>query len=211
MGKSYQGVHGNYSGKVGNVVARASKGRTILSIYQPNVANPQTTKQTKVRGIFAMVVEFASKVSSWAGIMMKGDTKYGTGYSNMIRSVYKNDAISNTTPAELLYSRILVSQGSVPLPYNVSGVIDSQLLNVSWSDNTDGDKALSTDKSCALVYNSAKKASVYVLDNSNRASQLLTLTLPTAWSGDSVDIWFSMRREDGSEQSDSFYVGSLSV
>lgn len=212
MGKSYQGVHGNYFGKVGNVVARAFKGRTLLSIYQPNVSNPKTTKQTNQRLKFALAVDFAARCSGWAGIMMKNDTTYGSGYTALVKSIFDSQAIIGTSPNyELQFGLIEVSKGSVPLPTSPSAVVDSQTLNVVWTSNVDGVKALETDKSCVLVYNASKKACLYQVNIAARSAGLATLTLPSAWSGDSVEVWLAMRRDDGSAESNSAYLGNIPI
>lgn len=212
MGKNFQGINGNFSGKIGPTVGRVKNGRTITAIYQPVVANPRTTKQTNNRDWFALVVSKMRSFIGWAQVMCKNEYQYGTPWSNLLKLVFGSEAKGGTASnPELLYNKIRISKGGVVLPYSPSGVVDSQKFNVSWTDNTGEGGALGTDVACIIAYNSAKNMAVFTVDGGSRESRQSTLQLPTAWSGDSVDTWMAFRREDNSEQSDSVYLGNFSI
>ena len=212
MGKNYQGINGNFSGKIGPTVGRVKNGRTITAIYQPVVANPRTTKQTSNRTWFTKVVKTMRAFIGWSQVMCRSEYQYGTPWSNLLKLVFNSNAKGGTaTDPELLYNKILISKGGVAMPYSPSGAIDSQSLNASWTDNTGEGGALASDVCCLMVYNSAKNAAVFTVNGGSRESRQGTLTLPTAWSGDSVDTWMAFRREDNTEQSDSVYLGNFSI
>lgn len=211
MGKSYQGAYGNYTGKVGNVIARKSNGRTVLAIYQPIVKNPKTEEQTKQRTKFSMISQFASRIGGFISEGFKESGVNTTVYNRFIKKNFAN-GIGGTFPDfELLYNKIKVSSGNLLLPYSPSALIDSQVVNVSWTNNSGEGNAKATDKAMILVYNSAKGTAVFKLAGAARSERTDNLTLPTAWNGDSVDIWMAMVSADGELHSDSAYLGNYSV
>lgn len=55
-----QGIVGGMSGKMGNAVFRQRNGETIVSQYQPIVANPNTEAQQVARAKFKLITQLAS-------------------------------------------------------------------------------------------------------------------------------------------------------
>lgn len=211
MGKSYQGAYGNYTGKVGNVIARKSNGRTVLAIYQPIVKNPKTEEQTNQRTKFGMISKFASRIGGFISEGFKESGVNTTAYNRFIKKNFE-DGIGGTFPNfELLYNKIKVSSGNLLLPYSPSALIDSQVVNVSWTNNGGEGNAKDSDKAMILVYNSAKGSAVFKLAGAARSVRQDNLTLPTAWNGDSVDIWMAMVSADGELHSESAYLGNYSI
>lgn len=215
MGKNYQGINGNFSGKIGPTVGRISKGRTITAIYQPEVRNPQTTKQSQVRSRFDLIVSTLRLFVGWAREMCKGLSRYGSTWNGLLGINMEDgnlECIGGTWPNyEVDISKVELCRGDLELPWNSSAVIEENVLSASWTDNSNIGQALGTDKCCIAAYNSAKKSVVYSLNCGTRTECLGNLTLPTAWSGDSVDVFLAFRRADGTLVSDSVYLGSLSI
>lgn len=213
MGKSYQGIHGNYQGKVGNVVAREKDGRTILSIYVRHPQNPRTAKQTAVRDKFRVLSQFCSCFEGWAKIMCKGLYEYGNYYSNLIKLNPFTDVVGGVAPGyEILLNKVRMSKGMVSLGEEMTASAEAEVISVLWNDNTDGEDALANDECCIVVYNSVKDKAVYVTTGAGTRSQRqATITCPSAWSGDSVDVWGCFRRNDGSAVGDSVYLGNMSL
>lgn len=211
MGKSYQGAYGNYTGKVGNVIARKSNGRTVLAIYQPIVKNPKTEEQTNQRTKFGMISQFASRIGGFISEGFKESGVNTTAYNRFIKKNFEVGIGGSFPDYELLFNKIKVSVGNLLLPYNPSALIDSGVVNVSWSDNSGEGNALATDKAMILVYNSAKGTAVFKLEGAGRSTRQENLTLPTAWNGDSVDIWMAMISADGELHSESAYLGNYSM
>ena len=60
MARLDQGLLGGYSGKLGTTVGATWKGINVVRTYQPNVANPNTQKQSNQRELFRDVTQFAS-------------------------------------------------------------------------------------------------------------------------------------------------------
>lgn len=215
MGKNYQGINGNFSGKIGPTVGRISKGRTITAIYQPEVRNPQTTKQQQVRSRFDLIVVFLRMFTGWARVMCKGLSRYGSTWNGLLKINMEDgnlECIAGTYPNyEVDASKIELSRGDLELPWNPSAVMDSNVLQCSWTDNSNIGQAKGTDHACLAAYNSAKNSVVYSLSAGDREESLASLTLPTAWAGDSVDVYLAFRNADDTLVSDSAYLGNISI
>lgn len=213
MGKNYQGINGNWSGKIGPTVGRQKNGRTITAIYQPIVKNPKTAKQTKARRYFSMIAETFRTMAAWADVMTKGLRKYGTAWSNLlfINMDYDNTIGGSAPNYSVLYDHLELSRGNLLLPNSPTAVIESNALSVSWTDNTDDIAAFAKDIACLAVRNSVKGQWLYTLSGGERSTRQASMNLPSAWSGDSVDCWLSFRKFDGEEVSPSVYLGNFSM
>ncbi len=55
-----QGILGGVSKRIGNVVGASWKGIPVIRIYQPNVANPDTTAQRRQRSDFKLLAHYGS-------------------------------------------------------------------------------------------------------------------------------------------------------
>lgn len=212
MGKAFQGVYGSFQGKVGNVVGRVRQGVQVYSIYQPSVANPQTTEQMKYRQAFSLMSKFCSAIIAFlrVGFHALDGYKYGSPYSAAVGYNLKHNGIGGNYPnQEVAFSNVMVALGDVPLPYNPSGSVDSNVLSLSWSDNSGEGGALATDKIAVLIYNSDKEISMSNMEVATRSARTGSVNIPTAWNGDSVEVWLiATNSEDNSK---SFYIGNFTV
>lgn len=213
MGKNYQGINGNWSGKIGPTVGRQKNGRTITAIYQPIVQNPKTAKQTKARKYFSIIAETFRTMAGWADVMTKGLRKYGTAWSNLLFINMDFDStIGGSAPNyEVNYGNLELSRGNLLLPASPAAVVESNTVSVSWNDNTDNIAAFATDIACLAVKNTVKGQWIYTLNGGNRSTRQASLTLPSAWSGDNIEVYISFRKFEDEEVSPSQYLGNFSI
>lgn len=215
MGKEYQGVFGNWSGKVGNVVGRIREGRTVLAIYQPIVSNPQTVAQQSARLKFRLLSKVFSTCLSGIQVGFKklDGYKMGSAYSSAVGYNLKKtpSVFSGTYPnISVAYNNLSVAEGTVELPFNPSASIDGGEVQCSWSDNTGLGNAKADDKMCFLMFNPAKNQAIYV-EQGIRSDRNAAFTVPTAWTGDAAETWLFCMRPENDEASNSFYLGSLNI
>jgi len=211
MGKIRKGILGGFSGKVGNVVGAYWKGIAYMRSLSGSKPSSKSVKQMQQQIKFALMSQFLGRILGFVKLGFHDQAKGMTEADAAFKHNFA-DVIGGTYPAyELLYNKFLVSKGNLELPYSPSAVVDSQSLNVSWTDNSGIGKAQDTDQAMILVYNSAKGQAVYTLTAGARGDRQGTITLPTAWSGDSVDVWMAMNRVDTSLTSDSVYLGNFSI
>ena len=213
MGKAFGGVYANWSGKVGNVVARQYQGRTVLAIYQPNVTNPRTTEQVAVRTKFAALAQFFARVAGFLRVGFKSLDGYKTGnpYSSALGYNSKITGIWDATNEEIDYTKAILSVGSVDIPYFPSATNDSNVVSITWSDNSGMGNALATDEVMVVAYNKDRNASIYNTALANRTERNAEFTLPTSWRGDAVNIWMAMYRPSDGSCSQSEHLATLSL
>lgn len=215
MGKASQGVFGFWRGKVGNVVGRVRQGQNVYSIYQPSVANPRTPAQLAGRSKFTLISQLISALLGFIKIGFSRLDGYvrGSAFSSAVGLNLKVEGIvTGTYPnLEVDYSKVKVSDGKIDLPFNTSGSVEESTLTVTWADNSGRGDALATDKVMVLAYNSSTGESVYNLAVADRSARTGSVTLPTAWSGDTVEVWLAMERPDTKDVSDSEYLGSFTL
>lgn len=201
MGKQIGGMFANWYGKVGNVVGRIRQNRTIVSIYQPNVANPRSDAQVDQRAKFSALAAVLSHVSNFLKYGFHDLDGYKTGnyYSAAIGYNLKVQSIfTGTSPNyDVDLTKLVVSQGNVDLPWGATATAEGNNLVVTWSDNTGIGNALAADKIMILAYNPAKEQSIYNPAAADRSERNATMALPTAWSGDTVDVYLAVMRKVG--------------
>ena len=69
--------------------------------------------------------------------------------------------------------------------------------------------ANSDDKVCIASLNADKCQLLYNIELADRNERNATLTLPTAWSGDTVNVWMCMRREGSNDLSRSTHLAAM--
>lgn len=67
-----QGITGGISGKMGNAVFRQRHGETVITQYQPKVANPKSDGQTLQRARFKLVSQLGSILDGFIAIPRNG-------------------------------------------------------------------------------------------------------------------------------------------
>lgn len=215
MGKAFQGVYGSFVNKVGNVVGRVKQGVQIYSIYQPSVANPRTPDQVANRSKFGTMTAFVSKVLSGVkvGFQKLDGYRYGTAFSSCVGYNLKNGVVVSDGQGgyEIDYTKMSVSEGQLDNAFNLQGSVDGNTLTLTWADNSGMGNALATDVLEVVVFNKTKNAAIFDDGNAARSLRTASVTIPTAWNSDSVEVWAFFNRKDNSLQAKTLYVGSYTV
>lgn len=211
MGKISQGILGGLSGKVGNVIGGSWKGIDYIRIKPTSVANPRTPGQVNQRNKFSATIEFLQPNKEFLNVGYKAFAIKKTAFNSAMSNVLSN-AITGTAPNFIVdYSLALLSKGNLSTPLN--GSVDLATANqvtFNWDDNSADGNADTTDKSMVLAYNPSKKESIYILDGAARSITSQLLTLPTSYSGDTIQLFMAFVSENG-VVSNSVYLGSGTV
>lgn len=215
MGKANQGVFGAWVNKVGNVVGRIRQGQNVYSIYQPNVANPKTPNQVKFRAVFSLLTKRGSSLLNAIKVGFKSldGYKFGSAFSSFVGYNYKKAvawSYSTLEGAKILYDKLMLSVGPVPLPLNPTGTLDGMDISVTWTDNSGQGSADAADKACMCLFCEALDACVFEQDLANRSDRSSILTAPASWSGRSLEAYIFFTNKDGLT-SDSSYLGTFNL
>jgi hypothetical protein len=81
-------------------------------------------------------------------------------------------------------------------------------VTFDWDDNSAEGNANATDKAMVLVYNPSKKESVSILDGADRTVGSQVITIPSTYAGDTVELFMAFVSADGTQVSNSVYLGS---
>lgn len=215
MGKAFGGVFANWYGKVGNVVGRVRQGRTILSIYQPKVKNPNTTAQQGVRSDFSLMTKTLSPMTAFLKEGFHDLDGYSTGnpFSAAVGFNLKLDGVivENQGVKIIDYSKLMISQGSLDLPYSPSASNDSTTVSLTWADNSGMGNAEATDKVMVCAYCPHFGQCVLNTSLADRSERNASFTLPTPWVGNDVEIWIAMKSTTNKAWSNSTHVATLSL
>jgi len=214
MGKISQGVLGGFSGKVGNVVGGSWKGIDYMRIKPASVANPRTQGQVNQRSKFSVVLNFLQPMSEFLRVGFKLYTNKMTQF-NSAMSYNLNHAVTGAYPDFTIdYPNALVSHGQLNGAIGTAvASANPAVVDFTWEDNSGpgSSKAKTTDKALLLVYNASKGVAIYDLEGASRDTGAQSLDVPADFSGDEVEVFMAFISENGSQVSDSVYVGSVVV
>lgn len=212
MGKIAQGILGGVSGKVGNVIGGSWKGIDYLRIKPSSVANPRTEGQVTQRNKFTAVLEFLQPSRDFIRVGFKNYANGMTAFNYAMSITLANAVTGDGLSAAVDYAAALLSRGSLNGALNPSvSSIESGVATINWTDNSGGSNALATDKSLLLIYNPAKKSSIYTLEGDVRTAGTQSLTIPDSFIGDEVHVYMSFVSTDGKLVSNSTYLGAVTV
>lgn len=148
MGKIYQGILGGVSSKVGSVVGASWKGIPTLRVYQPNVSNPKTAAQVKVRSSFSTLSTIASlALAGFIKPLWDRDAVRMSGYNAFISA---NKALAGL-PVGSIVGGLKASKGKMQAPsVTLNPAVGSAATSVKIAPAS-GRYELDTDKVYCLV------------------------------------------------------------
>lgn len=209
MGKISQGILGGLSGKVGNVIGGSWKGIDYIRIKPSSVANPRTEGQVNQRNKFTVTLEYLQPNKEFLKVGYKSFATKKTEF-NAAMSYVLNNAIGGTAPNFTVdYTNALLSRGSLSGALNATtDLATAGQVSFAWDDNSTEGNANTTDKAMVLVYNPSKKESMYILDGAIRTAGSQTVNIPGTYAGDTVELFIAFVSADGTQVSNSLYLGS---
>ncbi len=214
MGKISQGVLGGFSGKVGNVIGGSWKGIDYMRVKPASVANPRTKGQVDQRSKFSIVLNFLQPMSEFLRVGFKLYARKMSQF-NSAMSYNLNHAVTGAYPNfSIDYQNVLVSHGQLNGAIGTAVTsTNPAMVDFTWADNSGPgrSKAKTTDKAMLLVYNASKGIAIYDLGTASRDTGAQSLEVPADFSGEDVETFMAFISEDGSQVSDSVYIGSVSV
>lgn len=212
MAKFLKGIHGAYSGKVGNVVGSSWRNVDYVKSLPKQRSTKATPAQLAQQAKFALAVSFLSPIKDLLNLGYS-DHLLGksTGYNKALQYALSH-AISGEYPdLEVDYSAVVVSRG--PLS-NLMGVswqeTSAREIRLSWFPETNRFNAFADDSVIFLFYNKEKKF-FNLIESGTRADGVLELTLPDAYEGDHLVGWVFAGHRDGVKTSTSMYLGELEI
>lgn len=221
MAKYRLGVMGTFKNKVGIVVGRKWRNINVMSAYQGDVKNPNTSKQQLVRKKFGTLSSLAASFSKpvrygYAGVCAGTKVPQRCAF---IKQNYDGDAVEVTLPDTIVvdYTLIEVSKGSHVEPSFGSPSFDDPLtVEVAFGYEIIPDFSKSTDKVTLVVHNPSDGR--VIMAQAAASAGKVTCAVPNAWNGETVHVWgFVIDGDveglptDATQVSNSHYIGNGSI
>lgn len=162
-------------GKLGDVVLSQLKGQQIARAYQPQVANPRSTKQTDQRILFSNAVKFYKHATKNLFKFAYEDKRANESYYNAFMRKNAKVSMMPTRPQYLnanypaIGNQYLMSEGSLP--------------SITYTYNeTDGEFQLSLGSVTSAAENMTvgEVSSAFISSNFAQAGDIITIVLVTA-------------------------------
>lgn len=225
MSKTSKNVLGDQRGKIGKVVGKVVEGVQMYSAHTDSVKNPRTVKQVSHRSRFAAMVTMARALKGCVNVgLREAASKYKLVSpcnlfvkANMPLATYDSDSGVVTID----YGRVSVARGEVP-GVVFSGVTFGEGGVVTATYQAQGDTPGARDDDSVYLVAYSPELCKSMMTIGIRESGTLTMTLPSEWSGKTVQVWGFVRTSAEDEVpveaygvvvrpgccSDSTYVGS---
>lgn len=212
MGKISQGVLGGFSGKVGNVVGGTWKGIDYMRIKPANVTNPRTEGQVDQRSKFSTVLRFLQPMTDFLRVGFKLYANKMTQF-NAAMSYNLNNAITGAYPNFMVdYASALVTRGNLSGAANGAASSPSAGdVQITWDDNSGSGSAQATDKALIVLLNTTRQEAVFTIAGPARSAGTETISVPSEYTGEDVEVFLGFISEDGSKVANSSYLGSVTV
>lgn len=214
MGSFKRGIHGGFSGKVGNIVGAHWRGVDYMrSLPRVSKGRPVSQEQMEHRLRFACAVSFAKPISYVFNVGYGKATQRLSGYNLAVRQIFKEAIVGEYPHLEVDPAAVLVSDGSLVRPRNPAiEALPGQVLRVSWIDHTrQGIRADHSDRAIVVAYNAAKAEYQYDTETAIRLDEELLLELPDYFAGDEIHVYLGMVSKAGAVSCKSLYLGTVTV
>lgn len=190
MGKSNQGIHGGFTGRVGNIVGSQLRGKQVLRIRPASVANPNTEKQRNQRERFGLVNRFLATQSQLVKIGFRSYSGRQSAF-NAAASYNLRNAITGDYPdVQLNYTDLRISMGQLPGLKSLTAAFEApDKLRLEWADNSSQQLASADDMLMVGLYETGGNGGITYVNAAARAATMVTLELPDALVGKTVAVF----------------------
>lgn len=204
------GIAGNYSGKIGNLVFYEINGKQVVRTLG-KTSKPATEAQLSCRQQIAVINRFLKPITELVNIGFKIKAQ-GTnkGAYNMAVSYNKKQALQGLYPnIEMDYPSVLLTQGSL------TGVINPEVeqlpegLKFTWLCPTEFAWPFENDQVMMLAYFPNLKEAVFNLYGAKRSACEDVLQLRPGLLTEYMEVYISFIAENRNSISDSTYLGSF--
>jgi hypothetical protein len=164
---SSNGLFGELTGKIGNLVSYNLKGKNVVRRIGKN-NKPATAAQLAVRQRIAVVTKFLRPALAVINVGFELEVA-GTDKNQHNAAISYN--VKNATQGaypdiKMDYSKALVSKGTLEPVINPLADLTGTLLTITWSVSADMDWGIKNDRTMLLIYCPELNLATYVLSGS---------------------------------------------
>lgn len=212
MGVIKQGILGGVSGGVGTVIGGSWKGINYLRSRPTSIANPNSDKQVDQRTKFSTVINFLRPLTGFLSVSFRN---YAVGMSgfNVAMSYNIKNAVTGISPDFAIdYPSALLSKGNLAKAFNPQvAVTGGDTIAFSWVDNSNENNANSDDVALLATFFIDNSQAAYQFTTVKRSDLTANLSIPASYAGFTAHCWIAFQKADGTEFSNSLYVGQVTM
>lgn len=188
-----QGIHGEFSGRVGNIIGSSWKGMSVMKIRPASVHNPRTPLQQANRGRFALMGRFLASQNRLIRIGWKPAVLNTSAFNEAMRYNLATAITGEYPEFTIDYGKIKLSTGKLPGLSNLQLLASSDVsFTLSWTDNSTLELASGTDLLMAGMYDEVSGESYTLSGFSTRMEATAEIFLPHNWSARQVHVFVFM-------------------
>lgn len=189
MGKLINGIHGPFSGKLGNVVGTFWKGISVIRVIPAQNTDPKTALQQLQRDKVKVLSSFMHECKALINIGFAAlDPKKST-FNHAMRHNLTETVEGSFPDFRINVEKIRLSMGKL---LNVKDPVilkpDDQTIRISWTDNSNNETAFPNDQlHLCVIDGETLKVHIPKVPVSRDACTCL-ITPPSDWKGDHVYV-----------------------
>ena len=213
MGTIRHGANGGFSGKAGSIIGSSWNNVSYIKGLHKISNKPASQKQLDQRARFAAVLGYLGPIKDVFTIGWKGQTGNRVSGFNMGIQYALGYAVVGDYPAyEVDKALIQISKGSVQ-PYKSKAIASSTpgALELTWLPQINDLTAFSHDVLMAVVYNEDQNLFLLFKNVGKRVDAQATLEIPEDYSGQTIHVYLFYVNEAGTRQSNSSYIGPVTI
>lgn len=209
MATTKGGIAGSFSGKVGSVVGYRLRGTDVIRGL-PKLSNKKpSAKQLAHRLRFKLIQEWRSYLTGVFAITFKNHTAERSAQNAAHR--FNNHIVTGEYPNLTIdRSLIVISQGNLPLPQDLSMVREGNMLHFTWNKTTTPG-ANELDIATILVWYDEESFFQVSFTAGNRHEGQYSFALNYHSKCKTADVYFTMLSNDREKAADSVYMGRLEL
>jgi hypothetical protein len=205
-------VTGRTKKKFATAVFSKQFGKNTMRSKPVEVANPRTLLQKQQRSKFSLMVELSRMMLSFIRLGFK-QVAIGMSQFNVFMKSNIKTVITGTYPNYAIdFTKLIVSKGTLSGADTPEATAETgNKVVITWIDNSGNGDAEETDNALALIINYDKKAVKTDTISKTRGDELLQITVPASWIGDTVHVYLSFFKDETNAVANSSFVDSVTV
>ena len=211
MGTFLKGILGGFSGRIGTVIGANWRGLDVMRSRPRKSNRAATEEQLQQRLKFGLVSKFLAPISPLLRLKY-GQPEEAKSRRNLAVSYHVLEAVTGTYPDYAInYPLVIITKGELAgfqAPEAVAA--PGSTIAFTWVDNTGLALAYADDQMVAVVYNAARKEFKHE-QTALRSEAGYNFSLPANWAAEKVHCWISFTSANGKMQSNSIYMGELTL
>jgi hypothetical protein len=206
------GLLGNSSKTIGNIVTYTSGGQQIARTKPSHYSDAKTENQQLQRVAFALILSMFRLISPAVKVAFPERQGKHSAYNVFMKENVPVAVTGALGSQSINFSSVIAGKGSLLKPRNVALISDiTDRIDISWDNNTNNTTGFGTDKAVITVFNPTKNEAETDIFSAQRQTAGHNLSVPSSWQGDTVHVYVSFVSGDNGKASDSVYAGSVSV